>query len=240
MDSILSKIINKEAAKLLYYLFAIGIPFLIVYSIRKRKTGKYSFEIGIKNKRIIPSLILGLIALLLGIIGPIGSLIPMPEIIKEIFRGSRSQTGVSAFILMVIAAPILEELIFRGIILDGLLSKYTPFKSILISSLLFGLVHLNPWQFVTGFMIGIFMGWVYYNTRSVLPTIIIHAAANLVGFSVRIFADAESSLNNTLADNYGGITNFVLAIIGYVIVVLVCVYYLKKEFIKNGTAEVQI
>lgn len=144
----------------------------------------------------------------------------MPEFMKEIFRGSRSQTGVSTFILMVIAGPILEELIFRGIILDGLLSKYTPLKSILISSLLFGLVHLNPWQFVTGFMIGIFMGWVYYNIRSVLPTIIIHAAGNLVVFSVRIFADAESSLNSTLADSYGGITNFVLAIIGYVIIIL--------------------
>jgi uncharacterized protein len=144
-----------------------------------------------------------------------------------------SQTGVFAFILMVIAAPILEELIFRGIILDGLLKRYSPIKSILISSLLFGLVHLNPWQFLTGLIIGVFSGWIYYRTRSLSLSIIIHASANLSGFLMRCFIDTDSSMDDTLLEMYGGLTNLILVIVGSIIIVTICIYFLKIEFNKQ-------
>ena len=78
-------------------------------------------------------------ALLFGVITPIDSLIPMPEILKKALLDLAGQNGIFSFLLIVIAAPILEELLFRGIILDGLLKNYSPLKSILISSFLFGL-----------------------------------------------------------------------------------------------------
>lgn len=232
VNLVLNKLIGKEASMLIYYLLAIGIPFWIVYLIKKNKTGDNSFNMTIENKRIIPFVIVGTIALLFGIISPIGNLIPIPESIKKAFMDLGSQTGVFAFFLMVIAAPILEELIFRGIILDGLLKKYSPTKSILISSLLFGLVHLNPWQFVTGLIIGIFSGWVYYKTRSLSLSIIIHASANLSGYIMRYFIDVDSSMDDTLVEMYGGITNLILAIVGAIIIVSICIYFLNKEFSK--------
>jgi len=174
----------------------------------------------------------GTIALLFGIISPIGSLIPMPESVKKAFLDFGGQTGIFAFVLMVIAAPILEELIFRGIILDGLLKQYTPVKSILISSLLFGLVHLNPWQFVTGFIIGIFSGWVYYKTRSLTLAVIIHATANLSGFLMRHLIDVESSLDDSLLEMYGGSQKLLLAMVGSIVAVTIYIYYLTGEFNK--------
>jgi uncharacterized protein len=232
VNLVLNKLIGNEASMLIYYLLAIGIPFWIVYSIKKSKTNYLSFNLTIENKRIIPLIIIGTIALLFGIISPIGNLIPMPESIKKAFMDFGSQTGIFAFFLMVIAAPILEELIFRGIILDGLLKKYSSTKSILISSLLFGLVHLNPWQFVTGLIIGIFSGWVYYRTRSLSYSIIIHASANLSGFIMRYFIDFDSFMDDTLVEMYGGLSNLIIAIIGSIIIVAVCVYFLRKEFSK--------
>lgn len=230
VNLLLNKLIGKEASMLIYYLLAIGIPFWIVYSIRKSKTNCHSFNLTIENKRIIPLVIIGTIALLFGTIAPIGNLIPMPEIIKKAFMDFGSQPGIFAFFLMVIAAPILEELIFRGIILDGLLEKYSPTKAILISSLLFGFVHLNPWQFVTGLIIGFFSGWVYYRTRSLSFSIIIHASANLSGFLMRFFIDIDSSMDKTLLDMYCGLTNLILVIVGSVLIVTVCIYFLRKEF----------
>jgi membrane protease YdiL (CAAX protease family) len=156
----------------------------------------------------------------------------MPESIKKAFMDFGSQTGIFAFFLMVIAAPILEELIFRGIILDGLLKQYAPVKSILISSLLFGLVHLNPWQFVTGFIIGIFSGWVYYKTRSLTYSVIIHATANLSGFLMRYLIDVDSAMDDSLLEMYGGSQNLTLAIVGSIVVVTICIYYLTGEFDK--------
>jgi uncharacterized protein len=226
----LKEIIGKEASMLIYYLLAIGIPLLIVYSIRKNKTNISSFNVTLENKRIIPYLIIGSIVLLLGVASPIISSIPVPESIKKILLEFGSQKGILAFILMVIAAPVMEELIFRGIILDGLLKNYSPLKSILISSLLFGIVHLNPWQFVTALIIGIFSGWVYYKTRSLIPSIIIHASVNLSGFSMRFILDFDSSMDKSLLELYGGLTNLILIISGSIIIASICIYFLIKEF----------
>ena len=229
VNLILDKWVGQEASMLIYYLLAIGLPFLIVFAIRKRKTKETSFNFSIKNNKAIPLVIIGTVALLFGIIAPIGNLIPMPESFKKLFLDIGSQTGVFSFILMVITAPILEELIFRGIILDGLLKKYSPEKSILLSSFLFGLGHLNPWQFVTGLIIGIFAGWVYYKTKSLSLTIIIHATANLSGYIMRFFIDADSSMDDTLVDMYGGLTPLIVAIVGSTLIVSICIYFLEKD-----------
>ena len=230
---VLERFLDRELSMFIYYLLSVGVSFWVVYLIKKHKTGKNTFNLAIENKRIIPFVILATIPLLFGIINPISSLIPMPESIKIALFNLAGQNGIFSFLLMVIAAPILEELIFRGIVLDGLLKKYSPIKSILISSFLFGFVHLNPWQFVTGFFIGIFIGWVYHKTRSLSFAIIIHATANLSGFLMRCFGNFDySSMDETLVESYGGALNLALAITGSVLVLIICTYFLNKEFKK--------
>jgi len=233
VNLVLNKLISKEASLLINYILSFGISFWIVHSIKKNKTSNSTFNLTIENYRIIPFLIVGTIALIFGIISPIAGLIPMPESIKKAFIAFGSQTGIFTFILMVIAAPILEELIFRGIILEGLLKRYSPIRSILISSFLFGLVHLNPWQFVTGLTMGVFSGWVYFKTRNLTFSIIIHGAANLSGFLMRYIIDIDTSMNKTLLESYGGLSNLILAIVGSIIIVSICIYFLKKEFNKK-------
>jgi membrane protease YdiL (CAAX protease family) len=233
----LKKFIGEETATLIYYLLAVGITFWIVCSIRKRKTGVSTFNFTIENKRIIPFIVVASIALLFGVISPISDLIPMPEFLKNVFLNMAKQSGLFSFLLMVIAAPIFEELIFRGIILDGLLKKYSPVTSILISSILFGLAHLNPWQFVAGFVIGIFAGWIYYKSRSLSLTIIIHASVNLTGYLMRYFGDFDSSsMNKTSIESYGGVLNYALVIVISILVIFACVYYLNNEFKKKENA----
>ena len=232
VNFVLNKLISREASMLIYYLLAIGIPLGIVYSIRMSKTNIHSFNVALENKRIIPYLIICSVVLLFGIASPIGGSIPMPESIKKAFLEFGSHKGIYAFILMVVVGPVMEELIFRGIILDGLLKNYAPLKSILISSLLFGIVHLNPWQFVTALIIGIFSGWVYYKTRSLLASIIIHASVNLSGFLLRIILDVNSFMDKSVIESYGGLTNLILIISGSVIIASICIYFLIKEFDK--------
>jgi uncharacterized protein len=82
-------------------------------------------------------------------------------------------------IVTVIAAPVFEELIFRGIILDGFLKRYKPRTAIFLSSLIFGIAHLNLPQFLNALLLGILMGWVYWKTKSLLLTILIHFINNL-------------------------------------------------------------
>lgn len=220
-------------------LLGTGIPCWIVYLIRKKKTNIGSFNLTIENRRIIPLIVLVAIPLNLGIAGPLVELVPMTDFFREMIRDMvlemASDQGLLMFIALVIAAPILEELIFRGIMLDGLLRIYSPTKAVIVSSLLFGLIHLNPAQFVGGVLVGGFMGWVYVHTRSVLATILIHASFNLTAFAESYFIDVEEAIDMSYTEVLGGTTNYVLVVLGSVVVTLGCVFLLDKEFKKSAT-----
>lgn len=77
-----------------------------------------------------------------------------------------------------IAAPLLEEFAFRGMILRGLLTKYSPVAAIIWSAIFFGAVHLNPWQALPAFLFGLLFGWIYYRTGNLWTTILFHSLNN--------------------------------------------------------------
>lgn len=100
-----------------------------------------------------------------------------------------------------VLAPICEELLFRGVLLRGLLRNYRPGVAIAQSALLFGIIHFNPAQSVGAFFIGLVLGWCYYQTRSLGLCICLHGLNNLLAFS----AMRISSLDNvqTMVQYFG-------------------------------------
>lgn len=236
---ILRKLIGSDASMFITYLLAVGVTFWVVSFIKRKKTGSISFNRSVKNKSIIPFVIIGSAFLYCGIVSPLSGLIPMPESAKEALIKTGAQIGFFAFFQTVFVAPIFEELIFRGIILEGLLTKHSPTKSIIISSLIFGIAHLGPAEIVFGLIMGCFSGWVYYKTRSVAYSIVIHAIANLTSILMRHFLISESMRDNILLGIYGGITNLIIVVACSVLIVLICIYFLKREFKKDDQLTVE-
>ena len=77
--------------------------------------------------------------------------------------------------------PIIEEIIFRGIIQKGMINNgVKPRNAILVSALIFGIVHFNPWQFIGAFLLGIVLGVVYFKTKSLLMSIFLHFFNNTI------------------------------------------------------------
>ena len=228
----LGDFIGKELSLFLYYVVAIGVTFWVIYTKRKGKTGKESINISVPDKYIVLPVIVGTLAIMYGVTIPITSLIPMPDILKQAFLDTLGGTGVFAFLTIVIAAPVLEELIFRGIVLEGLLAKYSTVKSIVITSILFGIVHMNPWQFVSAFALGLFTGWLFYKTKNLSFCIIIHATNNFIGFLSSFFAD-ESMADQTMTEYYGGAVNYALSIIISIAILCGCILFLKRRFLRN-------
>lgn len=105
----------------------------------------------------------------------------LPNIAEAAFRDLVKQPTLALFV-MCVAAPVLEELIFRGIVLKGLLKNYSPWVAIGQSALLFGLIHINPVQIVGAGLIGLLLGWLYYRTRSLWLCMAGHSLNNLVAF----------------------------------------------------------
>lgn len=74
-----------------------------------------------------------------------------------------------------------EELFFRGFIGRGLISRYGIVSGVITTSLLFALVHLNPMQIVTAFLLGIVIHIVYLSSGSMWLPMLLHAAINAIG-----------------------------------------------------------
>ena len=128
--------------------------------------------------RIVPALLMasfGATILLL----PIAGLIPMPEAIKkELAEGITGSSKLSFFFSIVLAAPLGEELFFRGWILRGYLGRYSARKAVWASAILFALFHLNPWQAVVALPLGLGFAWLFLRTGSLIPGILGHATVN--------------------------------------------------------------
>jgi len=130
---------------------------------------------------LIPVLIIAAVAFSI-VLERISVLLPMPLKVREIFERMFTK-DLFSFTSVVIIAPIAEEILCRGIILKGLLKNYPPNKAIFISAILFSALHLNPWQAIPAVFGGLFLGWIYYKTQSVIPGMIFHAAINATGFA---------------------------------------------------------
>lgn len=82
-------------------------------------------------------------------------------------------------LMLCIIAPIAEEYLFRGLMMRKMLKwNISPWYAIIGSSIMFGLIHLNPAQIPGPIILGIVMAWMCYRTRSLIPGIIIHITNN--------------------------------------------------------------
>jgi membrane protease YdiL (CAAX protease family) len=108
------------------------------------------------------------------------ALLPIPQWLLKLFEDlffSKDRLLFGVFSLVIIG-PVTEELLFRGIILRGLLSRYRPFTAVLLTSLLFAAFHMNPWQALGALFLGGLIGWFYLRTRSLALCVLAHALNN--------------------------------------------------------------
>lgn len=107
------------------------------------------------------------------------------------------------FLVVVIAAPVMEELLFRKFIIDRI-SHYGEGVAIVVSGLMFGLFHGNLNQFVYAFLIGVLFGFIYIKTRQIKYTIILHMIVNFLGgFVSAVLLEVSNyyELMNLLGEN---------------------------------------
>ena len=86
--------------------------------------------------------------------------------------------GLVSFVTLCLIAPFIEEMLFRGVFLRGFLNNYSPLLAIALSSVVFGLAHYYLNHIIVATAIGFVLGWLYYTTRSLWPSIIAHAIQN--------------------------------------------------------------
>lgn len=86
-------------------------------------------------------------------------------------------SNLLGFISLVVLAPVIEEVIYRGILLQRWGSKYGSTTAILMSSAIFGALHTDPFG---AFVFGILMSYLLIRSNSLVLPILCHAANNLL------------------------------------------------------------
>lgn len=79
-----------------------------------------------------------------------------------------------------IIGPIYEEILFRYIFYNRLKKKYLINKSIIINSLVFALIHIQPIKIIYGFILGLILNLVYEKYKNIKAPILVHIAANTI------------------------------------------------------------
>ena len=125
------------------------------------------------------------------VIEPTTTWIPMPDWIKSLFEDVFVNSPLWDMILATcILAPLLEEFICRGMMLRGMLRSKGPVKAICWSAFLFAFMHLNPWQSIPAFLIGLYLGWIYWRTHCLWATIFLHCLNNSISTVIsRVYPD---------------------------------------------------
>ncbi len=132
----------------------------------------------------------------LGIFGQIAilfllNIIPFPESWQQMLNENNSQIASSGMLIQVLSvaimAPLAEEIIFRAGIQGSLKAGMPRWCAIVVSALIFGIMHGNPIGIIYASVLGILMGWIYSKFDSIIPSMVFHLAFNTMSLIISLF-----------------------------------------------------
>ena len=91
---------------------------------------------------------------------------------------------IVSFLDFCILGPIIEEVLMRGFLLDGLSTNHGKIIALLISAAFFSILHFNIAQIVPSFICGIILGLLYFYTDSIFSCILAHIGYNTISYMV--------------------------------------------------------
>ena len=150
------------------------------------------------------------------IIQIIGLTIPAPD-----FTFPSSMSMQVIYILYIcILGPLLEEIIFRGIVLKSM-KKHGEFTAVIFTSIIFAMFHLNLVQFMTPLLLGILLAFVTVKTDSIVPAIIIHMFNNTIATVISCISGYNQILSSIIST---------IIIMGGVIGLIIFINKYKNDF----------
>jgi membrane protease YdiL (CAAX protease family) len=112
----------------------------------------------------------------------VAAVLPQWSATGEMFARLAQESLPAALVFGALLAGLGEEIYFRGFIGRGLVARYGPLAGVLLTSLLFGLVHFEPIQATGAMVLGIGIHAIYLGTRSLYAPIAVHILNNAMAF----------------------------------------------------------
>lgn len=100
---------------------------------------------------------------------------------RDLWNRANGNWVIALVIVVVIGAPIVEEFVYRGLILQALQGRVNEILALVVSAVWFGAIHLQPVEFPGLFMFAVVLGITFMATGRLAGPILAHAAFNAVG-----------------------------------------------------------
>ncbi len=116
----------------------------------------------------------------------------LPEAWMESYAeasASLNDSGVMAFIATALAAPVVEEVVFRGLILSRLRRAMPGWLALVLSAAIFGVCHGHPVWIAYAFLLGLVFGGMTLRSGSILPSMLAHVVFNGTGEILSLVGD---------------------------------------------------
>lgn len=160
---------------------------------------------------LVPALVLAM-----GVVGNVMTwLFPVSDADAAMFA-EMADNSLASILVAAVLAPVLEEMLFRGLILRSFLRQYPRWYAIAGSAVIFGVAHMNVYQFAVASLLGLLLGWLYERSKSLIPCIALHAVYN----GTLLWMDWSASFGKSAQDaamasnTYGtGIGGWLLALL---------------------------
>lgn len=109
----------------------------------------------------------------------------VPQDVKQLGGGASTGFRIALTLAVASIGPLVEELLFRGVLLSALLRRMRPARAVPISAVLFALVHLPDlrwlWYALPNLaLLGVVLAWLRLRSGSLWPAVIAHACNNLL------------------------------------------------------------
>ena len=174
---------------------------------------------GMRLWAFVPLVVLAMLAVIILL-----SCLPEGREMPEWFRQALSQIYgmklVVSLLTMGVLAPLLEEFLFRGIILTGLSRRMDPWWAILWSSVLFGIAHLNPWQALPAFAMGCFFGWLYLRTGSFWTVVGLHSLNNVLAIAAAALFGVEEVTQENIQSVFGETAAYIMVAVSAIVLIV--------------------
>ena len=138
--------------------------------------------------------------------------LPQPDYFNQLENMLRFDSVLSVFFLVAtisILAPLGEEILFRGFLQKILEESWKDItKAVLITSIFFAFIHMNPYWIIQIYLMGILLGYLAWRTGSIIPSFILHGLNNTFALFLN---NTTSSIEHIYSWN-GHVTPLLLAI----------------------------
>ncbi len=170
---------------LISQIFVVLLPSLIYLAFSKRKIRDY-FKYR-TNYKFMDMIFIILMVVSLNIISTYINhpVIKILEVTPYYFPEFSIYEIFMAIITLCVIPAVFEEILFRGIVLDELLHKFSVIKTCIITSLIFSFIHLDYTNIIPQFILSIFLCNITLSAKSVYPSVIAHLGYNLFSFIIR-------------------------------------------------------